>query len=108
MSTPAEIVVVLSTFPSADKATEVARALVEQHLAACVNILPSVRSVYRWQGSVQEDAETLAVIKTTRDRYEEVAACIVSLHPYELPEVIGLPLVEGHAPYLAWVAGSVE
>jgi len=102
----AEVLVVLSTLPDSDKATDIARQLVEQQLAACVNLVP-VRSVYRWQGAVQEDAEVLAIIKTTRDRYDELHACLLSLHPYELPEVIALPLVAGHAPYLAWVTGSV-
>jgi len=108
MPTPAEIVVVLSTLPNADKAAEVAHALIERQLVACVNIVPAMRSVYRWQGQIQEDTEALAIIKTTRDRFGDVLACVLSLHPYELPEVIGLPLVCGHAPYLAWVVGSVQ
>jgi periplasmic divalent cation tolerance protein len=104
----ATVVIVLSTLPNADKAAEVGRVLVEERLCACVNIVPAVRSIYRWQGAVQDDSEALAIIKTTRDRYEQVAQRIVQLHPYELPEVIALPLAAGHAPYLAWVGDSVE
>lgn len=107
MASPADVVVVLCTLPNPEKAAEIARVLVEEQLCACVNIVPAVRSIYRWQGAVQDDSEALAVIKTTRDAYDRVAQRIVQLHPYELPEVIALPLVAGHAPYLAWVAGGV-
>ena len=107
MTSPAEVVVVLSTFPSADKAAEVARTLVEEQLVACVNIVPAVRSICRWQAAVQDDSESLAILKTSRDRFPDLARRLVQLHPYELPEVIALPLVAGHAPYLAWVVGSV-
>jgi len=74
--------VVLSTFPDADKAAEVARTLVEERLAACVNVVAGVRSIYRWQGAVQDDAEVLAIIKTTSDRYAALAARVARLPPY--------------------------
>jgi len=99
--------VVLSTFPSADKAAEVARALVDAKLAACVNIVPAIRSIYRWQGAVSDDAETLAIIKTTTERYAALAELLTSLHPYDVPEMLALPVAAGHAPYLAWLADSV-
>ena len=102
-----EVLVVLSTLPTADKAAEIAHALVEEQLAACVNIVPAVRSIYRWQGATQDDSEALAIIKTTRDRYDALARRVLQLHPYELPELIALPLEGGHPAYLAWVAGSV-
>ena len=98
---PAEVV--FSTFPSADKAAEIARVLVGEQLAACVNLLP-VRSIYSWQGEMNDDQEVLAVIKTVRR--DELIARLVALHPYELPEAIVLPVAGGHAPYLAWLAGS--
>jgi len=99
--------VVLSTFPDADTAAHIARTLVEQQLAACVNLVPTVRSIYRWKGQVCDEAETLAVIKTTAARYPALAAKIAELHPYQVPEVIALPLADGHAPYLAWLAEQV-
>lgn len=102
-----DVVVVLSTLPNPDKAAEIARVLVEEELCACVNIVPAVRSIYRWQGAVQDDSESLAVIKTTRERLDALSRRLVQLHPYELPEVIALPIAGGHPPYLAWVAGSV-
>jgi periplasmic divalent cation tolerance protein len=99
--------VVLSTFPDADTAARVARVLVEDRLAACVNVVPTVRSIYRWEGQVCDEAETLAVIKTTAERYAALAAKIAELHPYQVPEVIALPLADGHPPYLAWLAAQV-
>jgi periplasmic divalent cation tolerance protein len=99
--------VVFSTFPDADTAARVARALVEDHLAACVNVLPMVRSIYRWEGKVCDEAETLAIIKTTAERYAALRARITELHPYQVPEVIALALADGHPPYLAWLAEQV-
>jgi periplasmic divalent cation tolerance protein len=99
--------VVLSTFPDADKAAQVARVLVEERLAACVNLVATVRSIYRWQGVVQDDAEALAIIKTTPERYPALAARLAELHPYDVAEIIALPLADGHPPYLAWLAGAV-
>lgn len=103
----ADIRIVLSTFPSPDKAAEIAKILVEEQLAACVNLLPGVRSIYRWQGAISDDTETLALIKTTAERYDALASRLVSLHPYEVPELVALSPASGHAPYLAWIAASV-
>ncbi|MDB4959187.1 MAG: divalent ion tolerance protein [Myxococcales bacterium] len=102
------VVVVISTFPSADKAAEVARTLVTEQLAACANLVGPVRSIYRWKGELQDDSETLAVIKTTTERLEALKSRLVALHPYELPEVIALPVADGHAPYLAWIASETK
>jgi periplasmic divalent cation tolerance protein len=99
--------VVLVTMPDREKALAMAHTLVEEKLAACVNVGPEVRSVYRWQGKVSEDPEVLCVMKTTRDGFEALRARVVSLHPYEVPEVIALPVVAGHAPYLDWLLASV-
>jgi periplasmic divalent cation tolerance protein len=101
------VLVVLSTFPNPDKAAEVARTLVTEQLAACVNLIGPVRSIYRWNGEISDDTETLAVIKTTRERFDAMKARLVELHPYEVAEVIAMPVDDGHAPYLAWVADSV-
>jgi periplasmic divalent cation tolerance protein len=93
----------LTTAPDADTAASLARALVGERLAACVNVVPGVRSFYRWEGDVQEDAEVLLIIKTQAARQEEVAARIKALHPYALPEVLVLPVVGGSVSYLDWV-----
>jgi periplasmic divalent cation tolerance protein len=102
-----ERVVVLSTVGSAEDAERIAGALVARRLAACVNIVPGVRSIYRWKGRVETDDERLLVIKTRRDRFEAVREALVALHPYDLPEAIVLPIEAGHAPYLAWLDESV-
>ncbi len=99
--------VVLVTFPDRERAVACGRALVEEQLAACVNVLGELRSIYRWQGAVHDDAEVLAVIKTTSAAFEAVRARVVALHPYEVPEVIALPVEAGHAPYLDWLEASV-
>lgn len=107
MANAAGVLVVLVTAPSAEKAEEIARTVVEERLAACVNVLPAVRSVYRWEGKVQDDAEALMVVKTRADAFERLRERIVSLHPYDCPEVVALPVVTAHAPYLEWLAGAV-
>ena len=99
---------VLSTFPDVDTAARIARAVVDERLAACANLLPAVRSIYRWQDAVCDEAEVLAVIKTTADRYAALAARIAELHPYQVPEVIAVALADGHPPYLAWLAEQVK
>ena len=105
---PVDVRVVLCTFPNPEKAAEVARELVTGKLAACVNIVPAVRSIYSWKDEVQDEQEALAVIKTSADRFEALSKRIVELHPYEVPEVIALPILGGHAPYLAWVAENTR
>jgi len=99
-----EICAVLTTAPDEDVATTLARTLVGERLAACVNVVPGVRSIYRWEGSVQDDAEVVLVIKSHRNRSQALAARIKDLHPYELPEVLVLPVSGGSVPYLDWIA----
>jgi len=101
-----DALVVLVTAPSAEKAAELARALVEERLAACGNVVPGLRSIYRWQGKVEDEAEALLVLKTTRARFEALRERILALHPYEVPEVLALPVEAGSAAYLAWIAGE--
>lgn len=101
------VVVVVSTFPSQDAAASVARTLVEERLAACVNIVPAIRSIYRWESAIHDEAEVLAIIKTTAERLVAMRERLVELHPYDVPEAIELPVAGGHAPYLAWVTGNV-
>jgi periplasmic divalent cation tolerance protein len=95
--------VVLTTAPNAEVGALIARALVEERLAACVNVIPGVRSIYRWEGEVQDDPEIVLIIKTRADRCEALAARIKDLHPYDVPEVLVLPAVGGSARYLAWI-----
>ncbi len=100
----ADAVVVLVTAPSAEKAAELGRALVEERLAACANVLPAVRSISRGEGKVHAEPEALVLLKTTRERFEALRARTLALHPYEVPEVIALPVVAGSAAYLEWIA----
>jgi periplasmic divalent cation tolerance protein len=95
--------VALSTVANAQDAERIARSLVERGLAACVNVVPGLVSVYRWQGQVERESELLLVIKTRAERFEALREALVALHPYEVPELIALPIQAGHAPYLAWL-----
>jgi periplasmic divalent cation tolerance protein len=104
--TVTDALVVLVTAPTAERAAEIARALVEARLAACGNVVPQIRSIYRWEGKVQDDQEALLVLKTTRARFEALRERVLALHPYEVPEVIALAVEAGSAPYLAWIAGE--
>jgi periplasmic divalent cation tolerance protein len=99
--------VVLSTVGTEGEASRIALALVERRLAACVNVVPGVSSTYRWQGAVRTDAEWLLVVKTRRDRFDEVRAAIRELHSYELPEVVMLDIADGDAAYLEWIDASL-
>jgi periplasmic divalent cation tolerance protein len=98
-----DVRVVLTTLPDAEAGERLARTLVEERLAACVNLLPGVRSIYRWQGQLEEAGEVLLVVKTRADRCAALAARIQALHPYELPEVLELAASGGSEAYLDWV-----
>jgi periplasmic divalent cation tolerance protein len=100
--------VVLSTVGKAEDAERIGRALVERGLAACVNVLPAVTSIYRWKGKLEQDEERLLVIKTRAERFAALRDALVSLHPYEVPEVLALPVADGHQPYLDWLDESVK
>jgi periplasmic divalent cation tolerance protein len=102
-----EIVVVMVTAPSAEVGERIAAAVVPEHLAACVNIVPGLRSIFVWQGKVEDEREVLLLMKTRADRLGALEARVRELHPYTVPEFIALPVVAGHRPYLAWVADSV-
>jgi periplasmic divalent cation tolerance protein len=96
-------IVVLSTCASAEEAQRVARALVEKRLAACVNVMPGIRSVYRWKDAIEDEEEVLLLIKTSMGLLEELREEIERLHSYEVPEVIALSVVDGSERYLAWM-----
>lgn len=100
--------IVLSTASSEEEAQKIARHLVERRLAACVNIVPRITSVYRWQGKVEEAGEWLLIIKTTAAAFGEVREAIAGLHSYEIPECICLTIEDGSPNYLEWVADSVS
>jgi periplasmic divalent cation tolerance protein len=98
--------VALSTVGKAEDAERIARALVERGLAACVNVVPGVVSVYRWKGAVERGEELLLVIKTRAERLGALRDALVELHPYELPELIAVPITAGYEPYLDWLDAS--
>lgn len=98
---------VLTTCPDAESADRLAETLVRRNLAACVNIQPQVRSIYRWQGRIESAGEHLLLIKTTAARYRELQDVIEANHPYELPEVIAVPIVAGSDEYLSWLHKTV-
>ena len=103
-----DVRIVLTTIGSETDAVTLARTLVDERLAACVNVLPSMVSIYRWKGSVEQDKEHQVVIKTTLARVPALEARLHQLHPYELPEFLVLDPAGGGAAYLAWVAESVS
>ena len=100
-------VVCLVTAPP-DRAREIAEALVERRLVACVNVVPLVHSVYRWQGAVEHDDEALLVVKTTREAVAPLTDALAELHPYENFELVALPVQDGARAYLDWIADSVS
>lgn len=100
------VILVLITFPDEQGARQIGTVLIEKQLAACVNLLPGVKSIYRWQGQVCEAQEVLAVIKTCRENYDELEALVKSLHPYDCPEVLAIEPCAGAADYLQWVVNE--
>ena len=99
--------VVLCTVSSLEEGRRLARGLVDLRLAACVNLIPKVESIYRWQGAVESAEEVLLVVKTTPARFAELRDEIAELHSYDVPEILALPVREGSTPYLDWLGGQV-
>ena|SRR3989338_11200809 len=99
--------IILVTCPTRTVGRRIAAALITRHLAACVNIVPGVESIFWWQGKMDRCREVLLLIKTTTRRFESLKRAVISLHPYDVPEVIALPIVAGHRAYLKWVTTSV-
>ncbi len=95
--------VVLCTFPDAEKAREVASEIVSEELAACVNLIPQVESIYRWEGEIQRDTEVLAIFKVASERYDELERAILAKHPYDTPEIVGISADRVEKNYLLWV-----
>ena len=100
--------IVLSTAGSEEEAQKIARHLVEQRLAACVNIIPRIESIYRWQGKVESSQERLLLIKTTAERFPAVRDAVRELHSYELPACIAISVEDGSADYLQWIDVSMK
>ncbi len=98
----------MTTFPDMDSARQLAERLISEHLAACVNILPEMTSVYHWQGKLEQGQEHQLLIKTEQHCTKEVQNVIEQVHPYELPEIIVVPILAGHKPYLNWISESVH
>lgn len=103
-----EVLIVLTNCPDDAVADRIARSLVEGGLAACVNRLAPAESIYRWQGAVERATETPLLIKTTRERYAEVERAVRALHPYEVPEIVAVPVACGLGAYLRWVADETQ
>lgn len=104
----ARTVAVLITCPTTRIAKRIGAALVARRLAACVNIVPGVESLFWWKGKVDRAKEVLLIAKTTAAMFERLRRCVVSMHPYDVPEVIAIQLSAGHAAYLAWISASVQ
>jgi len=103
---PADVLLVFSSLPDQPAAQQLARQLVESRLAACVSVLAPCASTYRWRGAVEQATEVPVVIKTTVQRYPELEAALRDRHPYELPEIVAVPLARGLPAYLEWVAAG--
>lgn len=108
MNPPDEVLLVLTNLPDREAALKLANALIEQKAAACVNVLGACTSVYRWEGKVENAEEIPLLIKTTAARYAALEALIRRLHPYELPEIIAVPVARGLPGYLQWVADETQ
>ena len=105
---PDEFCVVFVTMPAREDAENIAADLVSEKLVACCNLVPGVCSVYHWKGSVCRNEEVLMVMKTRRELFDQLCARVAELHSYEVPEVIALPIVAGHQPYLDWLREETE
>lgn len=103
-----DYLVLLTTLPSEEQAVELAKELLERRLVACVNVLPGVRSLYRFKGVFSDDREHLLLMKTSAARYHDLAAAVSELHPYEVPELVALPVERGSKSYLGWVSESLN
>jgi periplasmic divalent cation tolerance protein len=104
----AKQIVVLITAGSVDEGLKIAHALVEERLAACVNVISPIESIYRWQGQVHEDREVLLIVKTTAEAFDQLTAKVKALHSYQVPEIIALPIVAGSQDYLSWIAAQTS
>ncbi len=98
-----DYIVVLITVPNEDEAVKISKTLVEEKLAGCVNIVKNVRSIYSWQGKIEDDSEVLMIVKTSSDLFEELEKRVKSIHSYTVPEIIGIKIKKGSENYLKWL-----
>ena len=103
-----EEIVIFITAPNEDEAALIARSLVESRLAACANIIRNIRSIYTWQGNIQDDSEVLMMVKTRKGLFNAVSGRVKELHSYDVPEIIALPIIDGSPDYLEWIKASTE
>ena len=103
-----DAIVVFMTAANGEEAARLADMLVGAHLAACVQILPEIESVYRWQGKIERQSEVLLLVKTTRSRFDELEKEVRALHSYDTPEIIAVPVTDGSAPYLQWLENTIR
>lgn len=103
-----QVIIVLVTCPTRTTAQGLARLVVQQRVAACVNVVPGIESVFRWEGKIDRAKEVLLIIKTTKSRFVSLMKTVKQHHPYEVPEMIALPIQAGFQPYLDWVTASVS
>ena len=101
--TASDVIVVYITAPNSEDAQTLAQALVQENLAACVNIIPGIQSVYRWDNAIQTDTELLLICKSRTERFDALKKRVQALHPYDVPEIISIPVQNGSEPYLNWV-----
>jgi periplasmic divalent cation tolerance protein len=103
MAGDSEYAVLFCTVPSMEEGRRMARHVVNRRLAACVNLVPGLASIYEWEGEIEDTSEVLLILKTRKDLVQDLTARIVEIHPYDCPEVIALPIASGHARYLKWI-----
>jgi periplasmic divalent cation tolerance protein len=103
-----DAIVVFMTAANGEEATRLAEMLVGAHLAACVQILPEMESVYRWQGKIERQSEVLLIAKTTRGKFDDLEREVRALHSYDTPEIVAVPIVAGSAPYLDWLFQAAD
>ena len=103
-----QYIIALNTCPNAETAEKIAYSLVESQLAACTNIIPTVQSIYRWQGKIEQEHEALLIIKTRKNKFTQLESLIREHHPYELPEIVAVPIEAGTKEYLNWIDQSLE
>ena len=105
---PSDALMVFVTVPDPETGARMGRVLVEEGLAACVNVIPGLRSIYAWQGKICDEAEALCLVKTRRTSYERLRERLTTLHPYDVPEIIGFVPDEGNQPYLRWLLDATR